>query len=137
MIYFDINWLAVIIAVPVYMALGWVWYSKALFGNRWASMIGLSDETLKSGAAKAMVGGALMAFLEAAAIGFLFTKVLYDYTVTDGLVVGLLFGFGLIFPVMMVNTLFQRKPFSLFAIDFGFQLLALVAISMVVGGIGL
>ena len=40
-IFSNINWLAVLVATIAYFMLGAVWYSKALFGAKWASPVGI------------------------------------------------------------------------------------------------
>ncbi len=50
----QINWLAVISAAIAYFVLGAIWYSKALFGARWATLVGMdmNDPDKNRGMAK-------------------------------------------------------------------------------------
>lgn len=43
----SINYPAVLIAAVAGMIVGFIWYSKALFGKQWASLMGYTDESIK------------------------------------------------------------------------------------------
>ena len=53
-VFSNINWFALLIATLAYFMLGALWYSKALFGNKWAALVKLdvNDPKLKEGMAK-------------------------------------------------------------------------------------
>jgi len=52
----DVNWLAVVVGAVLSFLLGWLWYSPALFGKKWAEGVGV-----ELGAANAMPVGAMVA----------------------------------------------------------------------------
>ena len=43
----EINLVAVIIATVLAQAVGFLWYSPVLFGKRWMSLMGISNESKK------------------------------------------------------------------------------------------
>lgn len=43
----SINWLAVVVAAVVGFVVGWLWYGP-LFGKMWKSLMGFTDESMKS-----------------------------------------------------------------------------------------
>jgi Protein of unknown function (DUF1761) len=45
----DINWLAMLVAALVPLAVGALWYSPMLFANAWMKTNGLTEEQLKKG----------------------------------------------------------------------------------------
>lgn len=45
----DINWLAMLVAALVPLAVGALWYSPLLFANVWMKTTGLTEEQLKKG----------------------------------------------------------------------------------------
>src|SRR5436189_6471700 len=55
-IFSHLNWWAILVATLAYFILGAVWYSKALFGTKWARLIKLdtSNPDLKRGMGKMM-----------------------------------------------------------------------------------
>ncbi|MFY8031596.1 MAG: DUF1761 domain-containing protein, partial [Devosia sp.] len=68
-----INWLAVIVAVVIRMAVGTAWYSPALFVKPWQALTGVTPESMKAGMGKAVgvdvVMSVIMAFAMANIIG--------------------------------------------------------------------
>ena len=55
-IFSHLNWWAILVAAVAYFILGAVWYSKALFGTKWAQLIKLdtNNPELKKGMGKMM-----------------------------------------------------------------------------------
>ena len=63
----SVNWLAVVVAAVAYMAIGFVWYSDALFGKTYRKEMGVSSD-MKPGKdfmVKMMVLGTLSAIIMA------------------------------------------------------------------------
>ena len=52
----NVNWLAVVVGAVLSFLLGWLWYSPALFWEKWAEGVGV-----ELGAANAMPVGAMVA----------------------------------------------------------------------------
>src|SRR5689334_10414219 len=50
-----INWLAVLVAAIIRMAVGFAWYSPPLLLKPWQALTGVTPETMKAGLGKAMV----------------------------------------------------------------------------------
>ena len=70
----EVNLIAVLLAALSAFLLGGLWYSPALFANKWMALTGQSEETLKSGSMPVIFGGAFILNLIAApdgAIGFI------------------------------------------------------------------
>lgn len=115
------------------MVLGYAWYSPALFGRTWMTLIGKPEAELKSGSAGAMGGMIVMAALTAVTIGLLFSQTNFSYLWTDGLWFGLIVAVGLILPIMATRVLFERAPMKLFWINFGYQLVSLSLMGIIFG----
>lgn len=47
--YHGINWLAIIVAAIVPMAIGYFWYSKMLFAKQWLVLMGKTEEEIMKG----------------------------------------------------------------------------------------
>jgi Na+/glutamate symporter len=43
----DVNYLAILVCGVVFMVLGALWYSPILFGKKWMTFIGKSEEEIK------------------------------------------------------------------------------------------
>jgi hypothetical protein len=125
-----INWWALLVAVVVRMVLGGIWYSPLLFFNRWKALTGRSDADMNSRMpmllAVDLVSSLVMAFVLAYAVRYAGAA-----TPAAGAAVGGFSWLGFVATVTLGITLYERKPFALFVITNGWQLISL----MVMGGI--
>ena len=53
--FMNVSVVGVLLAAVSAMVVGTIWYSKAVFGGQWMSMMGISDKDMKKGMAQAMV----------------------------------------------------------------------------------
>ncbi len=132
-----INFLAVLAATASNVVIGFLWYGP-LFGKPWAALSGFTEETMVAAKAKGMgknyalmmLGAFLTAFVLAHALVFASA-----YTNTHGIPAGLMCGFwnwlGFIVPLSMGSVLWDGKPWKLFLINVGYQLVALLAMGCI------
>jgi hypothetical protein len=134
----QINYWAVLVAAVVVFMLGGVWYT-ALFGDLWLQMHGISEEHAKVLREKqkspaTFFGGMFLCYLVLAAV----TAVVFQWAGVSGLGSGICWGIVLwVAPtaaLKMTDHIASGKPFGAFAIDAGFQLIALAITGAVVGG---
>jgi hypothetical protein len=125
-----INWWALLAAVVVRMVLGGLWYSPLLFFNRWKAATGRTDADMNSRMpmllAVDLVSSLVMAFVLAHAVRYAGAS-----TLAGGAVVGFFNWLGFVATVTLGITLYERKPFALYVITNGWQLISL----MVMGAI--
>lgn len=128
----DLNFWAIVLGGVAGVALGMVWYSPKIgFGKKWMTLAGVREEKVHGGDMAKM---ASMGFLTAVFVSTAFAIVLRianATTLTDVGVIGLIVWLGFIVPILMSPILWERKPFSLFYINGGFELVRI----MVVGAI--
>lgn len=117
------NWIHLIVAAVVYMVIGMVWYSKALFSNMWIQASGKTDM---------QGGGAGYAITTAAALvqAWVLSYLIAMTGVTDwmggaklGFVVWLVLG-----AATLSNNTFEGKPRKLWVINAGYSLVVLVVV---------
>jgi hypothetical protein len=124
----DINYVSVLIAAVINMALGALWYSPVLFGKSWSSMMGWTaaqSEAAKKGATKAyainFIGALVMAYVLAHFV---------DYMEATDALLGAQTGFwlwlGFVAPILLGSILWENKPTKFYAINVGYYLVALV-----------
>jgi len=121
----QINWLAIIVATLAYFMLGAIWYSKLLFGEKWAQLINLdtSHPEAKKGMGKMMAGSFLLMFITAVGLAILVVKFNFTDSYLYGLKLGLLTGFCFASTSVGVNYVYEKKPFSLYLINNGYHIL--------------
>jgi hypothetical protein len=127
---FPINWWALLAAVVARMVLGGIWYSPLLFLNRWLALTGRSHTDMNSRMPMLLlvdlVSSLMMAFVLVHAIH-------YAGAVTwmQGAAVGFFNWLGFVATVTLGITLYERKPFALFVITNGWQLISLLLIGVI------
>jgi len=129
----DVNWLAIIVAALAYWALGALWYSPILFGNRWLKATGIEMEA--EGPPPIIYLAPLVGYLVAAiATGMLAVSTGSD-SFGDGLVLGLVVGVGYAVMLAGVTAVFDANkpsPLTWFWITAAFNLLGLVIVGVIV-----
>ncbi len=98
--------------------LGGLWYSPVLFGKRWQTLVGLSDEAASSNTGIVFGGAFALALLSAAVFGaFLGPKPELGFALGAGLAAGL----GWVAASFGISYLFERRPPALLAINGGYH----------------
>lgn len=134
-----VNWAAVIISAVVYMAIGFAWYSDALFGKPWRKLSGLG-----SGAAGKMEGDFIfkmvgLGLLSAAIMAYILSHNIVfagSYMGTSGVMLGITTGFfnwlGYQLIIFINSYLYEQKPVKLVVINAGYLLVALIAMGVII-----
>ncbi len=123
-----INVWAVLVSALASMALGFLWYSPALFGKQWMKLSKIDPKKMKE-ANKHMTKMYSISFISTL-IGAYILAQLIDLTLTssvmEGATLGAMVWLGFV-AVTLVNTVvFESKPWTLFLINSGYQLVCLV-----------
>mgnify|MGYP000891368587 FL=1 len=130
----DVNILAVAAAGASSLVLGGIWYSPKLFGNRWMTLAGLTEDQIKSGSMPMIFGGALALSLLAA---FVFSMFLGPKpSLMFGLGAGFSAGLCWVAAGLGINYLFERRPLALFLINGGYFTLQFTLIGVTLSLLG-
>lgn len=137
---FGVNVVAIIVAVIVNMAVGFLWYSPIILGKPWMKERGFTKEKMKSmqkEAAKSYgmsaIAALLMAYVLYHVMALSFNT--YNYSaVQTGLTSGFFMWLGFVMPTQFTTTIFSdKKNWTLFGIDTGYQLVALLGMGVAIG----
>lgn len=122
-IFSHLNWLAILVATLAYFMLGALWYSKALFGTKWAHLVKLDMENpdLKKGMGKMMVATFLLIFIVCFALALLIHMINFDDQFLYGVKLGLLTGIGFATTAVSINYVYENKPSNLYLINNGYH----------------
>jgi archaellum biogenesis protein FlaJ (TadC family) len=127
----QIDWLVVVVAAILNMVIGFLWYSKWLFGPAWMKLSKHTAKDMKTNG-KTMILG----FIVSVVIAF-FLAVFEGYlgvtTVTDGMFVGFLLWLGFVATTQISGYLWCKKSFRLFLINTGCKLLSYLVMSGLIG----
>ncbi len=109
----NVNWLAVIVGAVLSFLLGWLWYSQALFGRRWAEGVGA-----KLGSAAAMPVGAMVA----QAIGIFLLAWLFGVTAANNALLTIILVVLTIAALNFSGGMFAGKKMAAIVIESGYIL---------------
>lgn len=127
----QIDWLVVVLAAILNLVIGFVWYSKMLFGPAWSKLSNRpSKEMLGDG--KTLALSFLVSLIMAFFLAF-FEGILGVTTVMDGMFVGFLIWLGFVATTQISSFLWYKKPFKLFLINTGYRLLSFLVMGGLIG----
>lgn len=111
----QINYLAILIAIVINQAVGALWYSPVLFGNKWMKLVGLKREEIKQkDALKGFVFALVFAVINYFIIAIIVTAV--GNTIVGGLVTGFLLSLITAFQ-LGTNFAYEGRSIKLFLIN--------------------
>ncbi len=129
----DVNWLAVILCALLSMAIGFIWYGP-LFSKPWARLTGWTNEKVAGLPRSNMVTSYVLAFIAAFVIASVLSITLIAVGADglgEGLATAAILWIGFTGATIGVNMTFERRPISLFGIEAGYHLVALIVYSVV------
>jgi polyferredoxin len=129
----DVNWIAVIASAVAAMVVGFVWYSKSVLGKSWMKETGVTDSQMKE-TNKNMMGMYLPMFVGALVEAFILSMILTvtgssDYAMAAQ--AAFLVWVGFIATTLLGAVLFERRSWTYYGINAGYQLVALIVMSVV------
>src|SRR5689334_16298422 len=124
------NWLAVLVSVVIMMVLGMSWYSKSLFGDKWAKLLG--KESMKDMQGMGNPTTAIMFSIVFAIIISVVMAVMIGvadaFSWKWGLFMGFLAWLGFTLTTVGQGNVYQNKPWMLTVIDTGYYLVGFLLI---------
>lgn len=130
----DINLLAVLTSGVAAMAIGFLWYSDALFGKMWRKEAKIDMSPKPGGSEMFQTFG--LNFLFTLLSFYVLSVIIYfaGYTTAyDGAITAILLWIGFVAPVQFNGVLFEKQTVRYYLINATFQLVALVTAGMIIG----
>lgn len=126
MLSFELNWIAVVVAVVVAQVLGFLWYGNVLFAKPWMKLIGKTAKQLQAQAkptdyAYTVIGALIMVVVLANVLGWAQVS-----DVSGAVMAAVILWLGFVVPSAAMNTVFEGRPWKLFWINHGYSLLSMV-----------
>jgi hypothetical protein len=120
-----INWLAVLVAAIIRMAVGFAWYSPPLFLKPWQAVTGVTPESMRAGLGKAMVVDVVASLI----MSFALANIIVGANITDwlnGALAGFWVWLGFMATLLVSLWGYENRSLKLIAINLGNNLIALV-----------
>ena len=114
--YSAVNWVAVLVAAVVNVAINAVWYMPSVFGSRWAALTGRPISTSPN---PRLYGVAIVGSLISAYVLALVIDGVGAASITDGIVIGLVVWLGFQATNQAVGGAFEGRSWTLFGINAG------------------
>lgn len=121
----EINYVAVLVAALVFMAVGFVWYALPVFGKIWAKEVDMKESDMKQGPAGSGYAIAMGAGLVQTYVLAHFVNYTNASTWVEGLTTGLWIGVGFVAMAIAANYVFARRSVMLWMIDSGYFIVSL------------
>lgn len=132
----NINIWSIVVASIVAFAVGAIWYSPILFGKEWASLVGMSDDDLRTAKAKGVTWLYVIQFILTVitfcVLGFAMSE-LGTQNASDGALLGLFAWIGFVLPIGASTLMWEKRAFKLVLINMICTLLTLVVGGAIIG----
>lgn len=135
MLFENVNFVAILIAVVASMVVGAMWYSMMGFGKPWMRLVGKSESDLKK--------GGFLPYVIAVAAGFILACVLSVIinlsgasSVMDGAMVGFWAWLGFVATTTGINSAFSGRPRNLYLIEIGHHLMVMLLMGAILASWG-
>lgn len=132
-----LNWPAIAVAALAYFMLGALWYSKALFANRWIAdlKIDVNAPDAKKGMGAMFGGSFVLMFIQCLAIAIISERLDLDIAGAgwmSGLKLGAFTGCCFCATTIGVNYLYEKKPMSLYMINAGYAVVGNIIAGIII-----
>lgn len=132
----EVNWWAVVLATLSSMVIGWIWYSKSVFGKSWMKLVHKTDKDLEKAGWWPMVIALIASFVTAyilAHVTFL-SHAFFNYSfMQSALTTAFWLWLGLTAARMLVHDSFEGRPAKLTLMAVGYELVVLVVMALIIG----
>ena len=126
-----LNWLAIVVAALSSFLVGGLWYSPLMFHAAWLRETGLTDERLRKSNMGPIFGLSFLLALVATVVFAFFLGPRPTFAFATG--AGVAAGVGWIATSFGINYLFERKSFTLFAINAGYHVVQFTLMGVILG----
>jgi len=125
----QVNWLAVVASAVATFFIGGLWYSRALFYKPWARLNGYTETTTPKAGALVFALSFLAQLIAAANLAFFVAGESFGFIVSAAAAVGV----GWVAMAFAVTSLFEQRPFGLWAINAGYHVVSFIVMGLILG----
>ena len=132
--YSAVNWVAVIVAAVVNVAIGTVWYLPQVFGKQWAALTGREISTSPN---PMLYGVAIVGALITSYVLALVVHAVGAASITEGIVTGLILWLGFQATNQAVGGAFEGRSWTLWGINAGNGAVSLAVMGAILAAWGM
>jgi len=130
----NINWLAILVAAILRLAVGSIWFSPIAFVKPWQALTGVTPESMQRGLVRAIVIDLVLSLI----MGFvLYHAVMYATNMApniwSGAAVGFLNWIGFVVATHLPLWAYENRSFKLISIGTGSNLVSIVLMGALFG----
>ena len=128
-----INYLAVITAAVVNMAIGFLWYGPA-FGKTWVRLMGFTPEKLEEMKKKGMTMSLIMMFIASLVMAYVLAYFLAALNIADtygAVILAFWVWLGFVATVIISPVLWEDKSWKLYFFNVAYYLVSLSAMTLI------
>ena len=118
------------------MVVGFIWYSGPVMGKTWQKLVGLKDEDMQKGMAKAMSLTLIASMVTAyvlAHVAFLSNKYFGNSFMQDAVTTAFWLWLGFTAARMLTHDLFEKRPTKLTVMALTHELITLLVMGAIIG----
>jgi len=129
----QLNYVAIIVAAVVSMAIGFLWYSPSMFGKQWRKLMGIKKKDMKKMEKKGKQSmiWAFISIIVTAGVLSLIIKWLGLNTWQAGANIGFWIWLGFVATSQLGIVLWEGKPLKLYLINAGHHLVSLAVMGAI------
>lgn len=128
----SLNWIAVLVATVIYFALGALWYSPLMFAKTWMELRNIKEEDIDGPNPVIFLYSFILQGIAVITLA-LFMTAMGINGVTNGAIIGLAAGAGILFTLAGSTGLFTELKLKLHFIDSGYHVVGMVLSGLILG----
>lgn len=132
MLVLSTNWLAILVGAVSVFVIGFLWYNPKVFGTAWMKGIGMTAEDAGKGNMAKIFG---VSFVMALLVSYYMARYPHEGAM-HGAVHGILYWLFMALPVLVTNSLYEQRSWTVIFINVGYWLVSFMVIGIVVYAIG-
>ena len=131
-----INYWAVLLATASSMIVGAIWYSRRVFGTYWLKAVGHTEESMRTGAAFALIITVVVSFITAwvlAGAADITWRFYSGSFLWNAVLTGIILWAGFTAARMITHDAFDRRPSGLTVLNLAHEFVTIVIMALIIG----
>lgn len=128
----SLNWLAVLTATVIYFGLGALWYSPLMFAKTWMELRNIKEEDIDGPNPIIFLYSFILQAIAVTSLA-LFISAMGVEGATNGAIIGLGAGAGILFTLAGTTGIFSDLKLKLHFIDSGYHVIGMILAGLILG----